>query len=165
MEKIRKILTYLRYSYLLFNLHRNRNLNVAEECVILGNGPSLKSTFSDGMQFFYAKKIICVNNFSETEYYEKLKPEVYVLADPIYWEKVYDDYIDNFNTDEKIERARYFEALSKIKTGAIKNLIDKTSWVMDLYVPLQSKSTGYFDEIIKLNKNITVNYYSTIQLI
>jgi hypothetical protein len=164
MEKIRKIVVYLRYFYLLFNLHRNKNFNVMEECVVLGNGPSLQRTFTDGLHFFDAKKIICVNNFSETEFFEKIKPEFYVLADPIYWEKAYDEFIDNFNNDKNIERSRYFEALSKIKTGAIKNIIDKTTWAMELLVPLQSKSTGCFDEITKINKNITINYYSTFPI-
>ena len=56
-----------------------------DDCVILGNGPSLITSIENNIQFLQNKELFCVNHFGETPLYLDLKPRNYVLNAPEMW--------------------------------------------------------------------------------
>ena len=164
----------MRYCYLTLKLNRiTKETSDSDECVILGNGPSLKESFEKDMSFIKARKIFCVNSFAESDYYVDLKPNFYILADPLYWEKDYQnifDDIENSNISkyeknhDNIVNVEFYRKLKKVRDNLFKSLIDKTQWKLNLFIPLHSKPSGVFDEVAKKNKNINLIYYSTIPI-
>lgn len=166
MNRLKKLFNFIKYYYLTLELIRFKKnySNEMDECVVLGNGPSLSASLRHGFDFFKNKKIMCVNNFAETDYYTQIKPNFYVLADPIFWEKKYEYYSNNYNNDEKKIRGEYFDALKNIRSGLIDSLLEKTQWELNLFVPIHSKSSKVFENISIINSNIKVIYYSTIPI-
>src|SRR4051812_5011865 len=57
----------------------------AESCVILGNGPSLKTSLTKHPELFTKCPLVCVNSFSTAEEYSILKPQYYVILDYGFW--------------------------------------------------------------------------------
>lgn len=60
---------------------------VKKECVILGNGPSLKKSLENDLDFISNRIVFCVNFFATSDYFEVVKPKFYVFADPGFWGK------------------------------------------------------------------------------
>ena len=57
------------------------------ECIILGNGPSLGNSLQKKIEKIQSISLkICVNSMAINKYYEILKPQYYILADPA-WSK------------------------------------------------------------------------------
>lgn len=56
---------------------------------ILANGPSLKLEIEDLEKDKCEDDILVVNYFANTEYFEKIRPKYYCLADPRFYEKKY----------------------------------------------------------------------------
>lgn len=112
-----------------------------EKCVILMHGASLKPLLKNNMDFFLDKVKICVNNMVFEEHYEIIKPEYYVLADPIY-------FLKNTTEERKKNRESLFD-----------NIVQKTTWKMKLFIPYH-KDTEYnlFDRF-KKNKNVEICFY------
>jgi hypothetical protein len=107
-------------------------------CAVLGNGPSLKTSFEQHPDFFKQHALICVNNFAITPEFEKLKPQYYAMLDPAYW-------VDKPN---------------KMAEECIMNLQKKTTWKLHLLLPAAAKNSKAFNELLRQNKNIEVNYYN-----
>src|SRR5690554_1735942 len=63
----------------------------SESCVILGNGPSLKDTISGHFDFLQKQDLIAVNFFVNSEFYEKLQPQYYMLTAVDFWLQKVDD--------------------------------------------------------------------------
>ena len=57
------------------------------ECIILANGPSLRKTLEEKIGFITKgdKEIFAVNYFINSPFYEKIKPQYYVLNAPEFW--------------------------------------------------------------------------------
>ncbi len=53
--------------------------------IVLGNGPSLKSTLSEYMPLLQKSTTMVVNFAANDESYEKLRPNYYVLVDPAFF--------------------------------------------------------------------------------
>ena len=111
---------------------------------ILGNGPSL----SDQLSFISDERdqaeLICLNGFSRNNKYELLKPEVYLLIDPVFFK-------DDWNTYE-------------ISTSTLLSIKKKTDWNLLLIVPRKwknSKSIKQFSD----NKNISIGYIKNVPMI
>lgn len=103
---------------------------------IFGNGPSIKEQLEEYCDILSSYPCICVNYFVSTEYYEKIKPSIYVLMDPnIFTGIVHDNYI------EKLELLW-------------KNLFEKTTWNMDIIVPSQFRNHA---RLKQLKKNLRIN--------
>ena len=112
-----------------------------ENCILLGNGPSLLTTIQKFENTISNYDVIAVNQMAVTEAFEKYKPIVYVLADPAYWyEKGYEN--EFYQADE------LFYAL-----------INKTSWDLQLYMPYQANRLQITDKISK-NSNIKIVFYN-----
>ena len=112
--------------------------------VILGNGPSLKNFLENQRDFMQDKKLLAVNHFSETKYYEELKPAIYVVSAPEYW-------LDDIDADFLEKRNRIFNALR-----------EKTGWSLDFFIPVAAKRNLWWKKVLDKNPHIRVHYYNTM---
>jgi len=114
------------------------------EIHLLGNGPSLTESLStiNIQGLILNVDYGCVNSFSSTCFYEKIKPTHYFLFDPAYW----DDLSSN-DVRESVKDT--YEAI-----------INKTTWSLFLYIPKTAKGSKILINL-NLNKNITVVYCNT----
>jgi len=115
---------------------------VKKDCVILGNGPSLKDFINDSNSFSDNKALFCVNFFARTDYYEKVKPQYYIITSPEYFvgEKKEDWTEDRMNTFQMIA--------------------EKTTWPLEFIVPRLAKKSSAWRDILSTNKNITIRYFN-----
>ena len=117
----------IRSAYELFRNYRS-GASLAERKapngLILGNGPSLKQDI-EGVLSLRAQGDFdcwCVSFFLETELYEKVRPEFYVLADPWFW----------LGSSSPEQRPRH--------ENFLKLLHEKTTWPMTIYMPTYAKA-------------------------
>jgi hypothetical protein len=113
------------------------------ECVILGNGPSLTNDLKIHSVFINERKKFCVNFFALSEEYVRLKPEYYILAAPEFWLP---------STTEWFEQQRNLLAQS---------FITNTKWKMKLFIPFNADKSKLCSTVI-LNKNIEIVYFNNI---
>lgn len=85
-----------------------------DSVLILANGPSLLDILSYVLQIRSAHDICVVNDFCKSDYFQILEPDIYVLADPMYF-------------DSKIRRPT--------ETETIQRLLEMTTWPMDIHIP------------------------------
>ncbi|MCM1111451.1 MAG: hypothetical protein NC336_09590 [Clostridium sp.] len=107
------------------------------ELVILANGPSLNRTVADHGDFLADKTLLAVNLCVSSPMFETLRPELYLIADPLFW-----------IVDEK--REQLFGGLA-----------ERTSWPLHLFVPARALSDKTWRPIIERNPNITLHIYNT----
>lgn len=112
----------------------------SEECVILCSGPSLIESIKKYKEKFVGKKLLVVNHFPETEYYEELEPSFLVLLNRKFWE-----YDKSISSDQKY--LNLFEAL-----------ITKTTW--PITVCIDAKAKGKLDWITEKNSNVSFIYFN-----
>ncbi|MEM7110060.1 MAG: hypothetical protein AAF519_17665 [Bacteroidota bacterium] len=117
-------------------------LSQSEECVILANGPSLNDFLTDSIEFLDNKDIICVNFFSRTDNYVRIQPTHYILTAPEY-----------FLEDEK-------EGWSEIRNKAFSAMIEKTTWHMNLFVPMLAQNQQGWKKNVIQNPNINICYFN-----
>ena len=60
-------------------------LKNADELVILANGPSLNSTVEHNRAFLDSRTLLAVNFCATSPMFTELKPELYLIADPLFW--------------------------------------------------------------------------------
>jgi hypothetical protein len=113
------------------------------KCYILGNGPSLKDNLKNNLDFLSSCSLIVVNDMSQSEYFEILKPEFYVLADPGYWD------------------SHIHEELKDSSNKVLKAILEKTSWPMNLIIPWEAYKNENCRNSFVSNKNITLVYYNS----
>ena len=111
---------------------------------VLGNGPSLNTTFSKGVFSSISGDIICVNNFVTTDFFVKLKPTKYIIADP-----------NNLIGLETLSDALKDETI-KVVAGFQK----KINWNIDFIIPDFARD-GYLYQSLKTNKFISFYFYNT----
>lgn len=108
-----------------------------ESCIILGNGPSLKTSLKNNPSAFTTHPLVCVNSFSTTEEYLLLKPQYYVILDFAFW----------LNDDKVI-----LDTIEALKT--------KTTWPLHLFVPRLASKSKRFKTLCDENKNIHLTYFN-----
>lgn len=108
-----------------------------EELVILANGPSLNDTVERHHDFLKERSLMAVNLAAVSDTFTELKPELYLIADPLFW--ILDD-----------KREALFGSLAR-----------KTTWPLHLFVPARARKDSKWKEIIAANPNITVHIYNT----
>jgi len=114
----------------------------SNECVILGNGPSLTKSLEEEFDFIDNKKNICVNYFLLSDFYIKLQPEYYVLVAPEFW-------IENPPTEQHaISRQELFDKMNAF-----------TTWNMFLFIPVAARNSRFWKKII-WNNRIKIIYYN-----
>ena len=111
--------------------------------LILGNGPSLKQQLENSIHILTSNPCICVNSFASTDYYEQIKPCVYVLADP-----------DNFHAVPR-------ESIKELVENRWKDINDKTKWNIDLVIPARFRDSEQLEKI-KSNTYINILLYNDI---
>jgi hypothetical protein len=124
------------------NYTENFTIEVSEgdNCVILGNGPSLKDSLAgSSYEFIKNNKKICVNDAMLYDGFSDLKPEILVFMDPVYWAKV---LVEPVCSNIK-------------KCAAIMLNID---WHVKMFLPLEAKKWNHFIELPSKNKNIEIIY-------
>lgn len=111
---------------------------------ILGNGPSLNTTFESGTDFLKEKDIICVNNFVTTDLFVKLKPTKYMIADP----------------NNLIGLETLSDTFKKETIKVVNEFQKKLNWNIDFIIP-DFAQQGYLYQNLKTNKFITFYFYNT----
>lgn len=110
-----------------------------KNCIILGNGPSLKKT----LQFMSSRPlketdIYCVNFFANDPVYYEIKPTHYVLTDQSFW-------INNSSEEIAAKKVLLYDTL-----------FNKTMWKLNLYLPIEAKP--YIDKY--RSKYVATVYYN-----
>ncbi|MGL4410706.1 MAG: hypothetical protein ACRCTF_00995 [Bacteroidales bacterium] len=109
----------------------------SDEIIILGNGPSFKSLIEEKREFWQGRSRLMVNFSACSEWFEVVKPQNYLVADPLFWEST-----------DKCERL--FGALSS-----------KCEWEMNLFMPVKAFKNRRWQEIIASNHNIKLHPHNT----
>ncbi len=111
-----------------------------DELVIIANGPSLARTVADHKHFLADKTLMAVNFCATSPMFADLKPELYIIADPLFW-----------LVEEKC--TRLFGSMAAA-----------TTWPMHLFMPVKARGKADWQQIIQSNSNITVHWYNTTPL-
>ncbi|MBD2753128.1 hypothetical protein [Spirosoma validum] len=111
-------------------------------CSVLGNGPSLNDSLANHLDFLLETELIVVNGFAITEYFTRLRPANYIIADP------------NAFTFHDATTGR--EDLHQI----LKALITQVDWPMCLYIPNLAKGSYFIQQIEKGNPRIKLIYFN-----
>ena len=109
----------------------------SDELLILANGPSLNKTVEQSADFIKDKTLLAVNFCVTSPLFEQLKPELYLIADPLFW-----------IVPEK--RVQLFETMAQ-----------KTDWPMNLFIPVRAYKNCDWQPMIAKNTNIKVYPYNT----
>ncbi len=115
----------------------------SSECIILGNGPSLKQTIASHKEFFINKTLVGVNHFAESNLYRELKPEIYVLNAPEMWRNDVEVY-------HKDKGEKLFDAIKK-----------NTEWPIQLFIWNTAKKYKKRMDVLKQNSNISIFYFNS----
>ena len=115
-----------------------RFLQHKTSCVVLGNGPSLKNDIESILDNIDKHDFFAVNQFSESEYFVKIKPNKYILLDPYFWDA-------DAAEARKIKRQKAFDCLNK------------ADWVIQLFIPDYADYSSISKSIT--NKNIQLVRY------
>ena len=120
-----------------------------ENCVIFGNGPSLKNAIHAAPKFLKDKDLICVNFFPNTALYEEVKPAFFVGCDAKLWECIEQEE----DHPTKAPSIALFE-----------NLKNKTDWKLTLLIPYQARKWKKWQDLVSKNKLIKIVYYNRTPL-
>ena len=114
------------------------NFTPYKEVVVLGNGPSAKEFLESKQDFLQQKALLSVNFFAKHEFFSRLKPSFYVLADPAFF--------------MKDEAAQILSILS-----------DTVNWDLLLMIPNYAKKQPLWHEkkaLLARNSFIKIAYYN-----
>ncbi len=106
--------------------------------IIMGNGPSLRATIADHRAILESNDTLAVNFAANSEEYRRLRPRLYVLADPHFFKTGADGAAEDPNV------ARLWKNLSE------------TDWDMTLYVPCRAR----IPDGIASNGHLTTKRYN-----
>ena len=130
----------LRHHFSTVRLFKKRS----RKLFVLANGPSLNNDYEKYKNEIFRNDTVVMNMFALSQLFEQIKPEAYVLSDPVYFKSIVSlstNYIEN------IRRLR-------------KAFIDKVNWHMTLFVP-DSANGCEFLNVIGCNAYISVRYYNS----
>lgn len=113
------------------------------QIIVLGNGPSLKTSINRYAEKLVQLDLMAVNQFATTQEFCMLKPKYYVLADPDYYEK---------------------ETRNQRVLDVIEALVNKVAWSMVLFVSEKAIDSELYNQIISRNKKITFFFYSSTRV-
>ena len=125
-----------------FSINLPENDLELNECVILGNGPSLNDTLEKHSDFLEGRTLFGVNFFARTSVFKKLQPRYYVICSP--------EYFVGEQKNEWVE--------DRLKTFRV--LAENTSWQLHLFVPTLAKKNQDWKRIIANNANIKIHYFN-----
>jgi hypothetical protein len=102
---------------LRFNPSYDRSDTKNSHINLLMNGPCLKDDLQKNFTDLVGSDCLCVNHFADSEFFESIKPSLYLLQDAYFWSKDVDD------------------SYKQKRTKTFKNLRDKASWPITVYIP------------------------------
>lgn len=108
-----------------------------DELLILANGPSLKKTVEESAEFVQGKTLMAVNFCVTSPLFEQLRPQLYLIADPLFW-----------IVPEK--REQLFGTLAK-----------KTTWDMHFFIPSRALKNKDWQPLLADNPHIKLCIYNT----
>lgn len=108
-----------------------------DELLILANGPSLKRTVEESADFVRGKTLLAVNFCVTSPMFEQLKPELYLIADPLFW-----------IVPEKCEQL-------------FRTMAEKTTWDMNFLVPARALKNKEWQPLLAGNPHIRLYIYNT----
>lgn len=108
-----------------------------DELLILANGPSLKRTVEESADFVRDKTLLAVNFCVTSPMFEQLKPELYLIADPLFW-----------IVPEKREQL-------------FRTMAEKTTWDMNFLVPARALKNKEWQPLLAGNPHIRLYIYNT----
>ena len=108
-----------------------------DELLILANGPSLQQTVDQASDFVAGKTLLAVNFCVTSPLFERLRPQLYLIADPLFW-----------IVPEK--RQQLFGTLA-----------DKTTWDMYFFVPVRALKNKEWQPLLAGNPHIKLCIYNT----
>ena len=118
-----------------------------EECVILGNGPSLNNFLNNYPDFLHDRATIAVNYFVRSvDDYKAIRPDHYVIVSPEYWQG---EQKEGWHDD----RMKTFQLIA-----------EHTQWKMKLFVPAFAKKHKKWLKEIGNNDCIEVVYFNNIAI-
>ena len=107
-----------------------------DELLILANGPSLKRTVEESADFVRGKTLLAVNFCVTSPMFEQLKPELYLIADPLFW-----------IVPEKREQL-------------FRTMAEKTTWDMNFLVPARALKNKEWQPLLAGNPHIRLYSYN-----
>lgn len=139
------ILKVILWSRPLRSNKRHKKENKGKQLIIVGNGPSFRLSIEKHQNKLIESTILSVNLFCCTDYFEQLKPSNYLLLGSEF-----------FKADKDLSElyiSNNIKVFSSLKT--------KTSWPMNLYIPVKFKKTKNIIDLKNQNTNITLHYFNT----
>ncbi len=121
--------------------HRPNIKYNSEDLVVLANGPSLRGTIEKYEQHIIGKNKLCVNGFALSDVFERLMPDIYVIADYGFWEN---------NKSKRVQ---------DIQESVKQALINKVTWPINMFIPFAAQGSNFVNEVSK-NKNIKIHFYN-----
>ena len=115
-----------------------------KDLVILGNGPSLSDFIVNQRQFLADKETLAVNMFVQSDFFEQIRPQYYVVSSPEMW-------LDDVLPEYKSWRRDFFNALTL-----------KTQWDMDFFIPVGARRKKFWQKILANNPHIKIRFYNTL---
>lgn len=113
-----------------------------DQCVIMGNGPSLISSLQENKEHLSNCDLVAVNYFGLTPEYVEYKPSIYVLCDPAFWF----EHI----TDDHVQKVKNF----------YQTLTETTTWNIQLFLPWKAKRQHAIKDILSANKHIQITFFN-----
>jgi len=124
---------------------RQKQQNNGKQLIIVANGPSFRLSIEKHRKKILASPTLSVNLFCCTDYYEQVKPTNYLLLAPQF-----------FKADKDLS-----ELYIKNNEELFSSLKTKTSWPMNLYIPVKYKKARNVIDLKSKNTNITFHYFNT----
>jgi hypothetical protein len=109
-----------------------------QNCIILGNGPSLKETINLHRNVLQNAVLFVVNNFSTAKEFKELKPANYIVLDPGYF--IYKERAD-----------------VKMTFNILKN---EVTWNMNFFVPYMYRNDVDIIELKNKNRYVKICFYN-----
>lgn len=115
----------------------------AEECIIMGNGPSMKEVALKYQSNFEGKNIWAVNYFGNAPLFELVKPKYYLIVGPEFW------------------REGVREKNIELRKVLFDNFIHLTSWPMTIFLPAEAFKSKFLKQYLGKNSNLTFQPFNT----
>jgi hypothetical protein len=145
LKKVNKKIKIFKLNKLDLEPPQNFGIIVAnnDECVILGNGPSLKNSLKEtSLNFIKARKKFCVNDAVISDEFNALKPEYVVFMDQAYISpKTAEPNLSRYKKEEQI--------------------LSKADWEIKIFMPIGAKLWNHFIEVPLKNKNVKIIYINS----
>ena len=113
-----------------------------DQCIVMGNGPSLIESLTLNKENLSKIDLVAVNFMALSPEYIEYKPNAYILCDPVFW-------FDGASESTEIKvRNFYFQ------------LAERTSWGLQVYIPYQASENKEIKAILSRNPHIHLCYYN-----